>query len=174
VAHDTKAAARPKVSQLPAMVVSPADVSRLVRELETVNGALLDRTLRKKGQQANMLKTSQLLDQLIELNKLNLLEQTDRDQLTEFLQGLKKQAPVLHMSFSADPSAAFLDKLMTWLRREIHPNVLLTIGLQPTIGAGCILRTTNKYFDFSLREDFAKKRLMLLDQLIPAPKQAKS
>ena len=64
------------------------------------------------------------------------------------------------MSFSADPSVTFLTKLMTWLRQEIHPQVLLTVGLQPTIGAGCILRTTNRYFDFSLRQDFANKRTM--------------
>jgi len=37
--------------------------------------------------------------------------------------------------------------------------------LQPTIAAGCIVRTTNKYFDFSLRQDFTDKRELLLKQI---------
>ncbi|HYH36035.1 MAG TPA: hypothetical protein VD706_00875, partial [Candidatus Saccharimonadales bacterium] len=81
----------------------------------------------------------------------------------------KQRSPVLHISFSADPSPTFTEKLMTWLREEIHPLVLLSVGLQPTIGAGCIVRTTNKQFDLSLREDFLKKRELLLSQLRSAP-----
>ena len=63
---------------------------------------------------------------------------------------------------------------MAWLRREIHPVVLLTVGLQPSIGAGCIVRSTNKQFDFSLREDFLKKHDLLMAKIVagaetPAP-----
>jgi hypothetical protein len=41
----------------------------------------------------------------------------------------------------------------------------MTVGVQPTIAAGCIMRTTNKYFDFSLRQDFEGKRDLLLEEL---------
>lgn len=162
--------AKQAINRLPMFVVGPADISRLIRELEIINSTLLDQKLRKSDGGTNILKTSQLLGQTAEINTLDLQHAEDREQLAQFLQKIKTQAPVLHMSFSADPSSKFLSKLMAWLRAEIHPYALLTIGLQPTIGAGCILRTTNKYFDFSLREDFTKKRLMLLDQLIPETK----
>jgi F0F1-type ATP synthase delta subunit len=69
------------------------------------------------------------------------------------------------MSFSADPSPQFTQKLAAWLRQEIHPFVLLQVGLQPNIGAGCVVRTTNKYFDFSLRERFKSKRPLLMEKL---------
>lgn len=168
MAHsETAASKQPAI--LPPSVVGPADISRLVRELDTIDGALLDHTLRKQGGEAKMLKTSRLMDQLVEANGLNLLQKTDRQQLQTFLQAVKDRAPVLHMSFSADPSPTFLDKLTAWLRREIHPQVLLSIGLQPTIGAGCVVRSTNHYFDFSLRQDFAKKRELLLQQLAAPP-----
>jgi F0F1-type ATP synthase delta subunit len=75
---------------------------------------------------------------------------------------------VLHISFSADPSVSFLEKLMAWLRKEIHPLVLVTVGLQPSIGAGCIIRSTNKQFDLSLRQDFKKKQDMLRDKILEA------
>jgi hypothetical protein len=164
VAPEAKATPE-KLVGLPMLVASPVDVGRLIRELEQIDNTLLQLGLRAGGAEVKMPKTSHLMDQTVQLNKLNLLQADDRGRLQQFLAAVKKQSPVLHMSFSADPSPAFIEKLMVWLRREIHPAVLLTIGLQPTIGAGCILRTTNKYFDFSLRQDFLKKRDLLLAKL---------
>jgi hypothetical protein len=54
------------------------------------------------------------------------------------------------------------------------------VGLQPNLGAGSILRTTNKLFDLSLRQDFARKRDILMHKLaeglerpaVPAPETA--
>jgi hypothetical protein len=163
VAH--KAADKVRELKLPVMVSGPTDIGRLFRELELIDQALLQLGLRKGGSEVKMPKTSRLMDQVIETNKLNLLHKLDRTELEHFLNAIKEKSPVLHMSFSADPSPGFIEKLMTWLRKEIHPQLLLTIGLQPTIGAGCIVRTTNKQFDFSLREDFLSKRELLLGQI---------
>lgn len=164
---------------LPVMVSSPADVGRLLRELELIEDALLQGGLRKEEAEAKLPKTSRMMDQIVESNKLDLLNKLNRIELQHLLETAKKQSPVLHMSFSADPSPVFMEKLMAWLRREIHPSVLLTIGLQPTLGAGCILRTTNKQFDLSLREEFLSKRELLISQLaapteIPAKPQEAS
>jgi F0F1-type ATP synthase delta subunit len=86
-----------------------------------------------------------------------VLHEDSRQRLTSFLEEVRNHAPTLHMSFSADPSPAFTQRLITWLRSEIHPIVLLQVGLQPNIGAGSVVRTTNKYFDFSLRSRFKQK-----------------
>jgi hypothetical protein len=150
---------------LPMLAATPTDIGRLQLELEAIDDALLQLGIRKGGGEVKLPRTSRLMDQLIEVNRLTLLHDPDRVALKEFLAEVKKKAPVIHMSFSADPSPRFTEKLMAWLRKEIHPTLLLTIGLQPTIGAGCIVRTTNKQFDFSLREDFKKKRDLLLSQL---------
>lgn len=167
MAHETADANRP--FSLPVSVAGPTDVGRLIRELELIDGALLQLGIRTGGTDVKMPKTSRLMDQIIEANKLNLLKQPDRTALAEFLTAVKQHAPVLHMSFSADPSPGFIEKLMIWLRKEIHPSVLLNVGLQPNIGAGCIVRTTNKQFDFSLRQDFRQKRDLLLSQLAAPP-----
>lgn len=152
---------------LPVSVASPGDVGRLLMELEDINETLLQLGLRKGGDEVKMPKTGKLMDQTVEVNKLNLLRETDRVRLEHFLTDIKQRSPVLHISFSADPSPTFTDKLMTWLRKEIHPFVLITVGLQPTIGAGCIVRSTNKQFDFSLQQDFVKKRDLLISRLSP-------
>jgi hypothetical protein len=56
-------------------------------------------------------------------------------------------------------------KLTAWLRTNIHPTLLITVGLQPGIGAGCVVRTANKYFDLSLGKSFVKKRELLMQRL---------
>ena len=145
-------------------MASPGDVNRLLRELELIYNALLQSGVRTGSVQ--LPEVSRLMNQTVELNKLNLLQPAHRSGLKQYLQLVRQKAPVIHMSFSVDPPAAFIEQIMAWLRREIHPQLLLTVGLQPTIGAGCIVRTTNKYFDFSLREDLSKKRDVLQAKLV--------
>lgn len=151
--------------QLPLSVVSKVDVGRLLREVEAIDSFLNQAAIRQPGTTVKMPKTSRLFDETLEVNKLNVLHEVDRKHLTEFLTSVKAHAPMLHMSFSADPSPIFTQRLVTWLRANIHPVVLLQVGLQPNIGAGCVVRTTNKYFDFSLRTRFEEKGPMLADLL---------
>jgi hypothetical protein len=158
--------------KLPPLVASTTDVGRLIREVEAIDESLHQLKLRKSAAADKAPKTSQLMDKMVELNKLNLVHETDRQELKAYLEAVREKAPVLHMSFSADPSVQFVEKLISWLRREIHPQALLTIGLQPNIGAGCILRTTNKIFDLSLRQDFAQKKDVLIKRLTPTHRAA--
>ena len=150
---------------LPLGVVGKVDLGRLIRELEALDNFVGAAEVRQPGTQPQLPKTSRLMDELIESNKLNVLVDADREQLKQFLQSVRKDAPVLHMSFSADPSPLFTKQLITWLRKNLHPLVLLQVGLQPTIGAGAVVRTTNKYFDLSLRDRFDKSRDILLQKM---------
>lgn len=151
--------------QLPLSVVGPIDVGRLLREVEALDNFLMQTTIREPGQPVKLPKTTRIMDEMVELNKLNVLQEADRQRLKAFLKLLKEQAPTLHMSFSADPSPLFLQKLMVWLRTEINPSILLRVGLQPNIGAGCIIRTPNRYFDLSLRQRFQQNRHTLVQKL---------
>jgi F0F1-type ATP synthase delta subunit len=155
-----------KVLALPISVVGRVDLGRLIREVELLDEFLHQAAIREPGTSLKLPRTSRLMDEVIQLNQINVLVEPERQRLAEFLLQVRKHAPVLHISFSADPSPLFTQKLVTWLRREIHPFVLLQIGLQPNIGAGCVVRTTNQYFDFSLRQNFIEKRGLLAEKLI--------
>lgn len=165
MAHDSEQNADTNQISLPVQVSSPVDIGRLLLEIQNINETMLQLKLRQSGQQVALPKASRSLDQIVQLNKLNMLQDSDRKKLEELLQYIKDSAPVLHVSFSADPSIGFIEKLVSWLRREIDPLVLVTVGLQPAIGVGCVVRTTNKQFNFSLRENFKKKRDLLREQL---------
>lgn len=145
------------IIHFPLSVVTKVDVGRLLREIEQIDNFLQQASIRTPGTSVKMPKTSRLFDETIEVNKLNMLHDDDRKRLFDFLRQVKQSAPIMHISFSADPSPLFTQKLITWLRAEVHPLVLLQIGLQPNMGAGCVLRTSNKYFDFSLRDRFKSK-----------------
>jgi len=150
---------------LPVQVASRVDVGRLLREVGELRNFLKQAAIREPGTSIKLPKTSRLLDETVTSNKLNALIDADCARLETFLENIKSTAPILHMSFSSDPSPQFIQRLMAYLRKEIHPQVLLQIGLQPSIGAGCIVRTKNKYFDFSLRQRFEQQRELLLQKI---------
>jgi hypothetical protein len=152
-----------KLVGLPILVASPVDLGRLMRELEALDSNLNQSAIRQE--QPSLPKMSEYLTQTVELNKLDLLQAPHRQLLLQFLVSIRDRAPRLHMSFSADPSPQFSEKLTSWLREQIHPLVLITFGLQPSIGAGCVLRTTNKYFDFSLGASLVKNRDLVMKSL---------
>lgn len=151
--------------QLPVSVITNSDVGRLVRELETVDALLNQSAIQQAGVQPQLPALSRILNEIVASNKLNILNPQDRLKLAALLKSVHDTAPVLHMGFSVDPSPIFLQRLMTWLRLQIHPHVLVQVGLLPNIGAGCALRTTNKYFDFSLRQRFADAQPLLIAKL---------
>ncbi len=151
---------------LPVVVVGLIDVGRLIRELDKLESNVQQQTIKaEQGAEIQLPKFSLLLDQFVEQNKLDMRNEGDRKRAHEFLRDVRQTAPKVHMSFSANPSAQFLQKLTFWMRQNIHPQVLIAIGLQPGIGAGSVLRTTNKYFDMSLVKSFADSRGILMEYL---------
>jgi len=158
-------AAAAKRLELPTLVFGPIELRRLQRELEALEEYISAANIRNPGKQAELPKTSRLLDALAGNNGYNLLMPNHRELLMKFLKDTEAKAPVIHISLAADPSSAFTAKLVAWLRQNIHPYALLQLGLQPSIAAGCILRTKNKAFDFSLRNRFKEQRSLLLKSI---------
>jgi hypothetical protein len=150
---------------LPPILVGKSDLTRLRRELESLEDYLHQAALRKESpEKLKLPKTSRLLDEFATLNSLDLLHRADHERAKALLEQAADKAPQLHFSFSVEPSSAFLAKLVTWLRANIHPQALVQVGLQPNIAAGCVVRTANKQFDLSLRQSFAKHKDLLIEQ----------
>lgn len=151
--------------RLPIQVTSRAEVSRLIREIDEIGSFMEQAAIRRSGSAMHLPRTSRLLDEMAASSELNLLVAKDRGELMGFLVSVKSKAPVLHIGLGVDPSPVFVQKLLTWLRKEIHPVLLLHIGLQPSIGAGCTVRGNSLYLDLSLRKHFHGQRALLISRL---------
>ena len=154
---------------LPLALVSRADLSRCLREIEKLDDYFHQAALR--GSNARDLpRLGHVLDAVASSNGLNLLHAEHRSAIREFLVKLKAQAPVVHMSFPSEAGSDFTGRLLTWFRSEAHPYTVLHIGLQPDLAAGCVMRTSNKFFDFSFRARFEKSKAKLIAALEAADK----
>jgi F0F1-type ATP synthase delta subunit len=160
--------------RLPVLVFGVVEVRRLKREIEALNDFMRQAAIREPGKQPALPRLSRVLEAMSTDNNRNLLLEQDRQELQEFLTHVESTGPMIHVSFASDPSSAFVAKLVTWLRGNIDPLALLQIGLQPTIAAGCVVRTPNKIFDLSLRQNLASQRGKLIEALdaISAPAAA--
>ena len=150
---------------LPILIFGLPEVRRLKLELEALEDFMRQSLIREPGRQPQLPRLSRMCEALVAENKLNLLLDADRKRLQLFLTNVASSAPTLHISFAADPSSAFTAKVVTWMRKQLHPHALLQVGLQPTIAAGCIVRTMNKEFDFSLRENLIKRENLLMEAI---------
>jgi hypothetical protein len=147
--------------KLPLTVLSQVDVARCLREINALNDFFVRSKVRQPGTPMQMPKLTILLDQVARENNYNLSEENDRKNLAAQLDYIIGKAPLLHISFAAEPSPKALEKILIWFRSNIHPQALLQVGLQPTIAAGCVVRTSNKVFDMSLREHLNQQQKFL-------------
>lgn len=149
------------VIKIPATITNRSDISRLLSGLDNYANDLQRQKVLNHDDSA--IKIGKSLQELAEINNLELTDMAVVEKISQQLKLIYESSPLIHMSFSANPSDRFIEKIIVWLRKEIDPYVLLTIGLQPKIGAGFTMRTTNRYFDFSLGKNFNQKEQLLID-----------
>jgi F0F1-type ATP synthase delta subunit len=152
-------------------IISQADLIRILRELKDLDDFFVASDKRTAGTSMQLPKLTHLLDETAKENKYNLLEDERRKVLKQQLELVIGKAPQIHVSFAAEPSPKALEKILIWFRTNIHPQVLLQVGLQPSIAAGCVVRTANRVFDMSLREHLNEQQKYLVQLIDVAAKR---
>lgn len=156
--------------RLPATIVGPADLARAKRNLDSHDELQRQADLRAQSTgAAETLHAGRVVSELSVLNELDLADPKQRTELLTLLEAAVQHAPVVTMSFAVDPSAEFMAKIVDWLRSSLHPQLLVRIGLQPSIAAGFTMRTSNKIYDFSLRQRLIAQRPLLIEKLNQTP-----
>lgn len=146
--------------KLPTSIISFDDLKRLERDLETRDALFIAASA--GGAQIPTTVEQPLID-LANLNNINLMDRAACQQLRSVINAQISKLPQLHISFAVEPSSSVVETILIWLRANIQPSILLKIGLQPSIAAGCILRGPNKVFDMSLRSYVKQQDRYLLD-----------
>lgn len=152
---------------LPPTLVSKLDVSRLVNEVERIDNELTTAAVREKAgaaQQVIPAMSEQLTDFLAQ-NQLSLDDSHARSQLIGQMRQMKDKLPIIHMTFAVEADRESLGELANWLRKEVHPQAVIAVGLQPALVAGVYLRTPNHIHDLSLRAKLQGSRELLVKEL---------
>jgi F0F1-type ATP synthase delta subunit len=95
-------------------------------------------------------EVSSALAEIIKENNIKVDNQSLKE-LEAWMGDLKHTAPVVRFTFASDPENEVVARIVKWLRDESGKEVLVRIGVQPTIAAGCIVHTPSHQYDFSLR-----------------------
>jgi len=145
--------AQPKDLIIPLSIVSKRDIAYLTDELEQVDNERTAASVRKKvgGSMHTTMTLSKQLTDFLEQNRLSITESHERTDLIKRLHSLKENIPVIHMTFAVPADHESLLHLAKWLRKTIHPQAVIDVGLQPALVAGVSVRTPNRVHDLSMR-----------------------
>ncbi|MHB1865406.1 MAG: hypothetical protein ACYCPS_04600 [Candidatus Saccharimonadales bacterium] len=150
--------------KLPSSIAMPVDIGHIQRELNLIDEHLNQAAI-KDPTKVIVVKTSAKLTELLSLNKLDIDVKSERSLLISILENLRKTAPVVNISFSTEATDEFIQKIADWFRQQVHPNCLVVVGLDPNIGLGAVVRTSNKVFDFTLKHQLESTRDVLVDRI---------
>src|SRR4051812_12991555 len=154
--------------KLPASVISKVDISHLVSEVERVDNQMTaDEVHNKDNPDAQKVQPalSQPLTDFISQNNLSLDDGRNRAELIKELRLMKDKVPIIHMTFSVEADPESLQQLSRWLRESVHPQAVISVGMQPSLIAGVYLRTPNHVRDLSLRSMITGKHNELVKEL---------
>lgn len=145
---------------VPPSIVTKVDISRLVSEVEQLDGYLIAVDARAKSgvPTAGEPVLSEQLSDFLAANSLELGGAAERAQLIKQLRQLKSTVPSVHMTFAAPADNESLREIVAWLRQSVHPQSVIMVGLQPSLVGGAYVRTPNHVHDMSLRAQLAGHR----------------
>lgn len=151
--------------KLSTWVIGVAELNRVLRELKRLDELVAQNTYRQLIAPADFPSVSRSLEQLATVNTIDLAKTQSRSDLRRFLEETKAHAPTVHIGLAHQADDEELAPLVSWVRAELCPTALVTVGIQPGIIGGCTVRTTNHYYDFSLKQHFDTAREALLTNM---------
>ncbi len=150
--------------KLPLSVSRPADLSRLIHELTQINEDLDQERIRNPHQKPEI-KTSSKMTDVLTANNIDITTKEHRDGLLKIFNRLSERNQIINISFASEATPEFIEKIVEWFRKEIDPYCFIVVGINPTIGVGCIARTKNKVFDMSLKSGLNSTRELLTSRI---------
>jgi F0F1-type ATP synthase delta subunit len=148
----------PKPFVLSPRLIGRPHIARVSRELEAVDTYMASQAIRNPKTPPVVPGVSRVLRELVEANDIALEDQAQRQQLIRKLKTIKDTAPVAHVTFAVEPDITILTDIARWMRDNTHEWALLSVGVQPNIIGGCVMRTPDKVYDVSFKKFFANKQ----------------
>ena len=138
-----------KQLKLPNRIVTRRDVIETAREFEQLRDSLTAKQV--PGSTVVVQDPTERARAVLDENGVKELTVEVADSLQKNLQNLADHAPMLRFVFAGEPEVDFLQKLISWVRTEVHPAGLVLYTIQPQIAGGYILTTDQRRYDHSWR-----------------------
>lgn len=156
---------KPEQLVLPPSITGRSEISRLLLEIEAVDYDFEAQEIRNPGAALTVPAISRRLQEVTQSNMASVENAKDRKHLIDQLRSAKDKAPTLHIAFASEPEPAILSQLVAWIRQNLHPVALITVGVQPALVGGCVIRTPDHIYDFSFRNQLRAEQPRLKERL---------
>lgn len=141
--------------ELPASIVGLRDLRTCVKVLERLTSQLVNESIQIKAgiedKTASPAALPEMLQELVTLSGMGVNSERQSEALKKQLLELVQHAPRIQLQFASEPDATMKRRLVAWLRSNIHRNLLIDIHVNPGVGGGFIVETTQRRYDFSWR-----------------------
>lgn len=150
---------QPKEFELPAAVYSPQLLEAVTYDIERYLEWYRDAVVRKKvgakvaDEPSHSAETALVIEAWLAGRQptVELLEE-----LVAQLKGLN--LPEIHIMLAAMPNRAQRTALVDWFRNNTTPRLLLSFVADRNLGGGVVVRTPNRVFDFTWKQELLTGR----------------
>jgi len=141
--------------RLPHSIITKSQLASLQRELVRLSTA---KTAKQK-------KLSDDLEQFLAMNRIGTITAELQKKLLTALAATAKNAPQITIALGSLPDTDERIELITWLRSQIHPQLLLHIVQDSDVIAGAVIRTERNVYDYSLHSAIFSNTNLLAQKL---------
>lgn len=137
--------------KLPSALYTPDQLRVSAEELH----ALAAELRRTEGTKAAKKESELGSDPLVVLESLPAAVRRKHEAITavaEELEQMLAHSPRVTITLAGLASHTLKEELVSWLRTNTAPNVLVSFHVNPDIAGGMVVRSTNHVYDFSFRK----------------------
>jgi hypothetical protein len=155
-------ATKPAPFELPQAIYSPALVESVTYDIQYYLDWFRQNQIRKKVGAAAKEEPTHSAETAIVIEawlggKAATLESLEA--LLEYLRTLK--LPEIHLMLAALPNRTQREALVTWFRTNVSPHLLLSFVADRNLGGGLVVRTPNRVFDYTWKQQLIAGRSKL-------------
>ncbi len=100
---------------------------------------------------SNVTQASSVLLEVAKLSGINVDDPAALEALKSEIAQIRESVPTLHMLVATYPTQDVKDRIVNWLRSEIHEHAMCRFVVRGDLGGGYILRTRSREYDMSFR-----------------------
>lgn len=148
--------------QLPNSVSSAQDLASLIREVREYARWYSQANIKQRVKAGEIPKPPEMSASATELIQAITtkgdLSQDILDKLIALLEDFKSTAPSLTITLAAPAPGDLRQTLVTWFRKNVDPNILVTFKFNATLLGGMVVSYKSHIFDWSFRRQILANR----------------